>query len=122
MKQYIIRLSIFCIIMAILSFIVIYYFFSEYELQIVPYIFFYFVGITYSMQKLLYKNLHKNNVFVRLFMGIVGAKLLLSLTFIAIYLFFNRENALPFLILFLAYYLSFSTFELFSIMKMVKKK
>jgi len=122
MKQYIIRLSVFSIIMAILSFLVIYYFFSEYELQIVPYIFFYFVGITYSMQKLLYKNLHKNNVFVRLFMGIVGAKLLLSLTFIAIYLFFNRENALPFLILFLAYYLSFSAFELFSIMKMVKKK
>jgi len=59
--------------------------------------------------------------FVRRFMMTSGAKMFLYLLIMVIYLFFNPEDAIIFLLSFLSFYLVFTVFEVVSILKVLKK-
>jgi hypothetical protein len=62
------------------------------------------------------------NLFTYRFMAMSGLKLFLSLMVILIYAFTNKRHVIPFAILFLLIYFLFTGFEIFSILKQLKKK
>ena len=60
------------------------------------------------------------NKFVQRFLTFTSAKLLLYLIIIVAYIFLNKENAVPFLVIFLILYMIYTFFEIFSILKYIK--
>lgn len=64
----------------------------------------------------------KQHAFANFFLISTGIKLLLYLTFIVVYLLFNKEEARIFLLLFLIYYVVFAVFESRLAVKMQKPR
>ena len=122
-KKYIKRLTIYSVIIALISFFVSALTPATYRTPTLPYLllfFFIITGLT-GFIILIFAN-KKFNKFVNIFMLATAGKLLLYLFIIIIYLFFiNRKDAIGFISSFFIYYLLFTVFETIQILVLTKK-
>lgn len=68
-----------------------------------------------------YKNIESKN-FLRLLLGVNGSKFFMILFFMLIYVFLTNENRLYFLVSVLVQYFIFITFELATLLRIVRSK
>lgn len=61
-------------------------------------------------------------IFVTYFMGTVSVKLFISLTGLAAYLFFHRDETIPFALSFLGLYLVYTAVEIIEVLQVLKKQ
>lgn len=83
-------------------------------------------GFFFVVSLLVFRYLHKkadahHAKFVNAFLLTTTVKLLLFLAIIVIYVLLNREDAIGFILTFFTYYLIYTSFEIFSILKYLKK-
>ncbi len=121
-KKFGIRLVILSIIVFSISAIVFTQFLKEYYLQIFPYVLIFFVAITFINFVIIQKSSkHRISRFANSFMLSITLKLIIYSIFIAAYLFFNRENAIPFVIVFMCLYLIYTVFEISLTLSLVNR-
>lgn len=83
-----------------------------------PYIVLFFYGITIIIFRILDKTKkEKISKFTNTYMLVNFGKLILFSVLVFVYAFFNRSDAVPFIITFFVYYLLFSFYEIFSLLK-----
>jgi amino acid transporter len=92
---------------------------DTYKSQTWPFVLLFFV-LTNSILYFFYLRIHSRKVssFANFFMITTSAKLIFYLIVIVVYLYFNRDEAVPFLLSFFLYYLVYTFFEVKSIMKL----
>lgn len=88
-----------------------------------PFILGFFFAISMLVHRFLLKKAggHQGK-FINAFMLSTTIKLLLYLTIILIYVLINRDDAIGFIFTFFAYYLIFTSFEIYSILKFLRKE
>lgn len=120
MRKYIynllVVLSLFFIVFVVISFFTPNYYHNIYFFVVM----FFFLLSGYSHYTLIKVAKEKMIRFSTKFMMLSGIKLFVSLIFISIYLYFNRVNIVPFIIVFLVSYVVFTTLEVTSLLKMLK--
>ena len=109
---------IFCIALAIpvfyISFCVVNPLFSH----TIPIQFIFFILVTGILHYFFIKNLEKKpQQFVTAFLGLTGLKLFLYLMVIVVYFLTNKKDAVAFILSFLFFYLVFTAFEIYSLLK-----
>jgi len=122
MQKYITRLLIFT---AVLSLIVygLFTVLEQFYLPIVPYLIAFFASISALVHFILLKaSNYRITKFSTFFMGSVTLKLFMYIIFLVVYVLFDRENAVPFLITFFVFYLAFTIFETISLLIDLKEK
>jgi len=83
----------------------------------------FFVAITIGVHLIITKAGKKEiRQFSTYFMGSTTAKLFIYLIFIVVYVFVDKEHAVPFLLTFLSLYFLFTFFETYSLLKDLKKQ
>ncbi len=91
-------------------------------LPILPWLIGIFFIVTLGFHYLqLYFLYYKVKNFNHVFLAGFTAKLLIYLTFFTVYIFHNRENVMVFTLIFLSLYVSYTFFEIFSLLKVIKK-
>ncbi len=89
-------------------------------LPLLPLYFFLLYAITHYL--LLKKADAKFGKFSAMFILMTGIKMILNITIIVIYVFQDKTRAIPFLIVFICYYIIFTIFEVVSLLNYFKKK
>jgi hypothetical protein len=83
-----------------------------------PYVVLFFYGITIIIFRVLDKiKIEKISKFTNTYMLLNFSKLILFTVLVFVYAFFNRSDAVSFIITFFIYYLLFSFYEVFSLLK-----
>ena len=123
-KKYFKRLTIYWVIIALLSFFISALIPVTYRTPTLPYLLlFYFIMTALTGFIILIFANKKFSKFVNIFMLATVGKLLLYLFIIIIYLFFiNRKDAIGFISSFFIYYLLFTIFETIQILVLSKKE
>ncbi|MDA3906283.1 MAG: hypothetical protein PF484_09435 [Bacteroidales bacterium] len=117
------RIIIISLITAVLTFILTYIIPEKFISYSWPYIIIFFLSISLLVHRfLLKKSIDHQGKFINAFMLATTVKLLLYLAIILIYVLLNRYDAIGFIITFFSYYLIFTSFEIFSILKFLKGK
>ena len=94
---------------------------KEYYLDIHTYTFVFFIVLTIIVHLIILKASKKKMVkFAPYFMLSNAIKIFIYFLYIGVYLFFNKEDAIPFIITFLSLYLLFTVFEVNSILRYLK--
>jgi hypothetical protein len=109
---------IFCMCLAVPVFCI--SFFVQHPLfsHTLPLQFIFFIIITGVLHYFFIVNLEKKpQQFVTTFLGLTGLKLFIYLIVIVVYFITNKKDATPFLLSFLFFYLIFTAFEVFSLLK-----
>jgi hypothetical protein len=109
---------IFCMLLAVPVFGL--SFFVQHPLisHTLPLQFIFFIIITGGLHYFFIKNLEKKpQQFVTTFLSLTGLKLFLYLMVIVVYFITNKKEATSFLLSFLFFYLTFTAFEVFSLLK-----
>jgi len=123
MKSFIIRTLSLSLIIAALAFIIFYYLIPQFYLPIFPFLLLFFVVVTIGIHSFLTKAGKKRiRQFSTFYMGSVTAKLFIYLIFIIVYVLTNKENAIPFIIMFFILYLLFTFFETYSLLNSLNKQ
>jgi len=87
-----------------------------------PFIILFFLSVSLLVYRFLIKNSKGNHgKFINAFLLTTTVKLLLYLAIILVYSLLNRGDAIGFIITFFIYYLIFTVFEIFSIIKFLQK-
>lgn len=97
------------------------YVIPQYYLTSVPISFIFFILVTSITHYILMTSSKKGTRFVSFFMGTFTAKILLYMAVMMGYIWFNKETALPFIIMFGIFYIIFTVFEVLSILKYLKE-
>ena len=123
LKKFIIRTLIFSAIIAAISYALFFTVIPNFYLPVFPFLIVFFAGLTIGVHLIL-TNAGKKKIsqFSTYYMGSITAKLFIYLIFIIIYVFSDRENAVPFLITFLLLYFLFTSFETYYLLKDLKKQ
>ena len=80
------------------------------------------MAFTLVMHKFLIKGMDgKPNRFINRFIGATGLKLLSYLIIITLYALLNKPDAVPFIVIFLIYYICFSILEITQLLKALKR-
>ncbi|MBU0763798.1 MAG: hypothetical protein KJ607_03070 [Bacteroidetes bacterium] len=96
--------------------------FREQYIFILPYVLVFFYIITCGLHYVLLRITRlKPDKFVTYFMMITTIKLLFYMIVMIVYLFFDREGAVVFLLVFLFLYILFTVFEVLSLLSFLKK-
>lgn len=105
--------------LAVISLVVFNYVPETFHSQTWPFVLLFFV-LTNSVLYFFYLRIHSRKVssFANFFMLTTSAKLIFYLIVIVVYLYFNRDEAVPFVLVFFVYYVVYTVFEVKSIMKM----
>ncbi|MDO8898603.1 MAG: hypothetical protein Q7V19_13215 [Bacteroidales bacterium] len=122
LKQFIKKLAIITIVLAVLSFIVFSYTSEAWTTNVWTLVLLFFFisnGLLYWL--FLGAQQKKLSTFANFFMLSTSLKLLVYLAIIIVYLIFNREDAPPFLLSFFIYYIAYTGFEVKSIIKTQKQ-
>ncbi len=94
---------------------------KEFYLPIYPFVIIFFAIVSISVHYILLKSSQrKANFFVNNFMMSTIIKLFVYLGFVAIYLVFDKQNKIPFIIFFMINYLVFSVFEISTLLSDLK--
>lgn len=87
-----------------------------------PFILLFFLSISLLVHRFLLKKANGNHgKFINAFLLTTTIKLLLFLSVILIYVLLNRADAIGFILTFFVYYLIFTFFEIFSILKFLRQ-
>jgi hypothetical protein len=117
MKNFIYKLSAITVVLAIGNFIL-GLFLPTWITQAWPYLLlFFFVSNTLLFWLFNHAQQKKLSSFTNYFMIATFSKLLLYLAVIMIYVYFNRQDAVPFILTFFVYYVAFTFFEVMTISK-----
>ncbi len=120
-KKFVFRFLVFFFILAGIYVAIFATILKTYYLDIIPTVFLYFASYTWASHKLLTEASLKRPVqFQNIFLGTVTLKIFVSLTLMLVYLFFNKENAKPFLAFTLINYFAFTIFEVSAILQFIK--
>jgi hypothetical protein len=105
--------------LAVISLVVFNFVPEAFHTQTWPFVLLFFV-LTNSILYFFYLRIHSRKVssFANFFMLTTSAKLIFYLIVIVVYLYFNRDEAVPFVLVFFLYYVVYTVFEVKSIMKM----
>ncbi|MDF1550843.1 MAG: hypothetical protein P1P88_23675 [Bacteroidales bacterium] len=123
LKTFIIKILSFSLILSAISFVLFYLLIPQYYLQVFPFLIVFFVALTIGVHLVLTRAGKKEiRQFSTYFMGSITAKLFIYLIFIIIYVFTDRENAVPFLLTFLCLYILFTFFETYYLLGDLKKE
>ncbi|OQY00288.1 MAG: hypothetical protein B6I20_09025 [Bacteroidetes bacterium 4572_117] len=123
LKKYIIRLLVFSAIISTISYFLFQFALAQYYLPVFPYLISFFITVSVLVHYILLKaSDFRIAKFSTFFMGSVSAKLFLYIFFLIIYLLIDKENAVPFLLTFLALYFLFTIFETISLLFDLKEK
>ncbi len=123
LKKYIIRLLVFSAIISTISYFLFQFTLAQYYLPVFPYLISFFITVSVLVHYILLKaSDFRIAKFSTFFMGSVSAKLFLYIFFLIIYLLIDKENAVPFLLTFLALYFLFTIFETISLLFDLKEK
>lgn len=114
-------LTIYSIIIALIS-IAVYYGFPG--IKITP-VFLFLIAFMYAINLLLFGKLaqaiqNKPNRFINAYMLLNFGKLFIYIAIIAVYIYMNRSDAIPFTITFLVYYVIFTAYEIITLLKIKK--
>lgn len=117
------RLSIFTLLIVLVSALLIFFFFKQYFNGIYLILLFFNILVTYFVLAFLFDaytgSPKKFNSAYLLFLPI---KFLIYLIFFVVYIFVNRANAMPFTIVFMLFYFLYSGFEVREILQFSKIK
>jgi len=120
-KKFIYKILIIEAIISIIT-LLINIFLKEYYLPIYPFVILFFGVISIAVHSVLLKASEKRaNFFINSFMISAISKMLIYLVFVAIYLFFDKENQTPFIIYFMINYFIFSIFEIKTLLDDLRK-
>jgi len=87
-----------------------------------PILILFFLSISLLVHRFLLKKSSENHgKFINAFLLTTTVKLLLFLAVILIYVLLNRDDAIGFILTFFAYYLIYTSFEIFSILKILRR-
>ncbi len=118
LQRFIINLLIFTIIFAIPGILFSVYAPDHYVTPALPYLYFLFFGISLLTYYLISSSLEKKiSRFVNIYMISTFIRLVLFAIIIVIYVFLNKQDAIPFIITFFIFYLFYTSFEVISILK-----
>ncbi len=117
-KKFIIRVSLFTLIVFLLTFIVIFTINQSWFLPIFPVVTLFFYIITVIIHYILSKSAEKRMAkFSVNFMLSTSLKLIIFLMFMVLYVVFDKQNAVSVILLLFINYLLFTVFEVVSILK-----
>ena len=120
-KKYFSRLLIFAIVLSIVFFLSFHFILPQFYLNVFPWLILFFLSSTSIVHYILTKaGNQKITKFSTFFMASTSAKLFLHLIFIVLYVIFNKENAVVFLITFFILYVVFTFFETYSLLNDLK--
>lgn len=112
----------FSIILALICYIISFFLPAKYITPSLPFLFIFFFTITLVVHYVLMKASEKKmSKFVNYFMVSTFLKLMLYIMILVIYVLFNRNDAIPFILTFFILYLFFTVFEIISILSITKK-
>jgi hypothetical protein len=121
-KRFILRELIFTILVSSIAFILFNTVFSQYYLPVFWLVLILIAGLTaifhYSILQVQKKS---NSNFATRFMMVSGIKMMVYLVLITAYVFLNPAKATSFLLMFLSIYLFYTFFEVYLIVKHLKK-
>ena len=117
------RLFVFTAIIGLLSFLSSMVLPSDYVSIAMPYLLLFFFAITSGSHYLVLNAIkQRTSRFINYFMISIFVKLVFYSILIALYAMVNKEDVIPFIIVFFIYYLCFTIFELIEILKATKPK
>ncbi|MBZ0243287.1 MAG: hypothetical protein K8F24_08755 [Bacteroidales bacterium] len=120
LKRFSIRLFIAAALAAIVTLLV-NSFLPEWTTPAWPYLLIFFLAANFSLYLLYVRAIEKKmSSFTNFFMLATFLKLLLYLVVIVVYLLFNREDVVPFVLTFLVYYILFTVLEVGAVSKVSK--
>lgn len=123
MKAFIIKLSITALLLALFSYLVFEQLDKDMQTRAWPWLLVFLYGVNIVLYYLFIRNKTKKvSSFANFFMLATFLKLILYLAVIVIYLLSNKEEAAPFLISFLAYYIVFTALEVGSVTQLQRKQ
>ena len=121
-KKFIVSLSVLTSIIVLIGFIVFWFILPGKYLNVFPFLLLFFSFVTLVTHFVLMRSLTKSQrAFINTFMLSVMARLLVYLMFFGIYIYLNKENVLVFTIIFLLFYITFTLFEVISVLRYLKK-
>ena len=123
MLKYITRLLIFAAVLSLVVYGLFTTVLEQFYLPVFPYLIAFFVSISVLVHFILLKaSNYRIAKFSTFFMGSVTLKLFMYIIFLVVYVLFDKENAVPFLITFFVLYLVFTIFETISLLIDLKEK
>ena len=123
MLKYITRLLIFAAVLSLVVYGLFTSVLEQFYLPVFPYLIAFFVSISVLVHFILLKaSNYRIAKFSTFFMGSVTLKLFMYIIFLVVYVLFDKENAVPFLITFFVFYLAFTVFETISLLIDLKEK
>jgi hypothetical protein len=109
---------IFCMALAFPVFYVSFFVANPLFSHTIPIQFVFFILITGLLHYFFIKNLEKKpQQFITTFLGLTGLKLFLYLMIIVVYFLTNKKDAVSFILSFLFFYLVFTAFEVYSLLR-----
>lgn len=116
------KLLIFTLVVGLISFVLAFFLPDNLVSPAMPFILLFFFIINAITMNIVLKTLaKKTSSFVNFFMISIFAKLMLYILIIVIYAFANVGDIVSFIITFFIYYLAFTIFELYAILKAQKE-
>ncbi|MEZ5104242.1 MAG: hypothetical protein R2757_07090 [Draconibacterium sp.] len=123
MKQFIFKILTVSIVLALIGWVVFSFFLKEYYLPVLPFMLLFFMIVTISVHawqlRMAKKDIAK---FTRSNMLLTFVKLVIYSVFAVVYIAFESENALVFVICLFGIYLVFSIIEVSDLTRISKKK
>lgn len=121
MRSFTLKLSGITLAIAIIGGLVFTLVFPDYYLQVLPFLLLFFYGTTWGIHSFLLKMSKKDpGKFTRSSMVISTFKLLLYSTLAVIYIIIERENAIPFVICLMLFYVVYTVFDVVEITKIMR--
>ena len=115
------KLTIFTMIVAILSALIFYLIPEKYISPTHPYMILFFYLASLAIYSFLSKSIGKRPaIFLNNFLLVTVLKLFILIAFLFFYIYFNRNDAIPFVISFFVLYVAYTSFEVIEIMHLLK--
>ena len=115
------KLSFFTLLISALAAIVFWLIPPEYMSPAFPFLILFFYLSSLGIYIVLAKSIRKRPaVFSNNFMLLTVLKLFILMAFLGLYIYYNRQDAIPFVIGFFILYISFTVFEVVAVMKLLK--
>ncbi len=123
LKNFIIRILSFSLIIAAIALAVFRFFIPQFYLPVFPFLMLFFVVVTIGIHTILTRaGKRPIRQFSTFYMGSVTAKLFIYLIFLVTYVLTNKENAIPFILTFFILYVLFTFFETYSLLSSLNKQ
>jgi hypothetical protein len=121
-RKFIITLLFITLIILILGYVLFLFFIPHYYFPYFPVIPAFLLVVTILVHGFLIKASENDpRKFTSKYLGAMGLKMFIYLVFLVVFLFIDTAHAVPFLVSFLATYTAFTTYEVISILKFLKK-